>query len=230
MVQSILEILHSLYESIESLLADSTTVTCRLRDLEIVESIIKKLPFLFKGCNTSLKITEVLVLEGLELSTKTISLVLESLHCAINLCLKSFLNSTRLGVRVGHQFALKLIQVNSILLLERSEIASHRTDFDLHQLELLQNGCSIEVTSDRGTSAHIHGLKSLDTALVICQNIVINIQTIVCLVSTSLEGLHAAHQVVNLVTVVEGVKHLFLKRSNTVDSVIGRALASEKIH
>ena len=54
MVQSILEIIHSLDESIKSLLANTTTVTCRLRDLEIIECIVKKPPFLLKSCDASL--------------------------------------------------------------------------------------------------------------------------------------------------------------------------------
>ena len=125
MVQSILEIIHSLDESIKSLLADTTTVTCRLRDLEIIECIVKKPPFLLKGCDASLQITEVLTLEGLVFRAKAISLILELLYRTVDLLLQKTLERTSLSVCVENQFALKLIQINNVLLLVRSEIASH---------------------------------------------------------------------------------------------------------
>ena len=111
----------------------------------------------------------VLVLESLELCAKAIILILESLHSGINLLLNSLLNCARLFVRIAHKFALKHLKVGSILLLERSEVIPHRADFNLHQLELFQDGCSIKVTRRR---AHVHIFKSLKTALVIIQKVV----------------------------------------------------------
>jgi len=129
-----LKVVNTTYESIKDLLAD-TTVSSRLRNLEVGESVLKAKELLFESSHTSLKVLVVLVLECFELSTKTFKLVPNRFSDRLNV----LVDSSSLLISVTLHLHAESSQVLHSLQLVVMKVR-------LDHLYLLKDGISVEIS------------------------------------------------------------------------------------
>lgn len=84
MIECVLQISHSLHESIECLLANSTT-TRGLWDLEICQGVLQIEELLFESGNACFQVLMLLILETFKLGPETLDLILKLFYCIVNL-------------------------------------------------------------------------------------------------------------------------------------------------
>ena len=143
-VKGVFEVRDTLCEGIEFFLTDTTSRS--LGNLEVGHHLLKLEELLLEGSDSCLQILEVFGSKGLELSSQAFKLISQILGYIIDSLGQHFLYITSFLIGIALKLDAKCCQVISGLCRERGQVISDLTQLGFDQIDLLENGISIQVT------------------------------------------------------------------------------------